>query len=310
MAYADGRSGGKSIAGGSDDHVSRSIVFVHGVEGHPVTTWATTGPSPVFWPRDLLPAALTETPARILSWGYASSVFDKPGQLDPLIEAGVDLAFELSCDRERKGRSQKPLIYVGHSLGGYVVKAAACNANVQGDDRVPRMKALKQSLYGIVFLASPHFDLDDPRKELAIATWHSVSCLTKREVMLSLPKMLEALELRTEGVRRVELNFQPVFPKLRIVSFYETRPTDLGHTKKFIVNVAAAAPPEKLSHFDTAPLAADHQSICRFSGPDDSNFKAVSEVIGRMAATAVEQIARKFGATARDDTVVADEMGC
>jgi hypothetical protein len=49
------------------------IVFVHGLNGHPHNTWSTTKPD-VFWPADLLPAALEDQRPRILTYGYDANV--------------------------------------------------------------------------------------------------------------------------------------------------------------------------------------------------------------------------------------------
>ena len=49
------------------------VVFVHGLNGHPHDTWSTKKPN-VFWPADLLPAALEEQRPRILTYGYDANV--------------------------------------------------------------------------------------------------------------------------------------------------------------------------------------------------------------------------------------------
>lgn len=47
------------------------IVFVHGLGGHPRKTW-TAPRSDTYWPRDLLPASISN--ATILTYGYDSSI--------------------------------------------------------------------------------------------------------------------------------------------------------------------------------------------------------------------------------------------
>lgn len=49
------------------------VVFVHGLNGHPYNTWATHKPE-VFWPADLLPAAVQDQHCRILTYGYDANV--------------------------------------------------------------------------------------------------------------------------------------------------------------------------------------------------------------------------------------------
>jgi hypothetical protein len=47
-----------------------SVVFVHGLMGHPEYTW--TSENCVFWPVDLLPKSLGRFKARIMTYGFNS----------------------------------------------------------------------------------------------------------------------------------------------------------------------------------------------------------------------------------------------
>jgi hypothetical protein len=48
-----------------------SLVFVHGLEGHPIHTWEKGS---IVWPRDLLPEEVKL--ARIMSFGYEDDVWN------------------------------------------------------------------------------------------------------------------------------------------------------------------------------------------------------------------------------------------
>src|SRR5689334_4474856 len=63
----------------SSDHMSTSLVFVHGFNGHPIDTW-TDSQTQVFWPRDLLPSVLPEI--TVLSFGYGGEVHSNSGIRD------------------------------------------------------------------------------------------------------------------------------------------------------------------------------------------------------------------------------------
>ena len=141
-------------------HKVFSIVFVHGLHGHPYSTWAstqkpagtTTQPAvesvgekhilrnplrriaswlgrdenkgtsescTAFWPVDLLPEECPNS--RILLFGYDSKAIKfGTGALNKgsTFTHGKDLLFTLS----RKRDANRPLIFVGHSLGGIVIK--------------------------------------------------------------------------------------------------------------------------------------------------------------------------------------------
>ena len=61
-----------TISYGASLHL-RSILAVHGVNGHREETW--TGDEGILWPRDLLPSQLPN--ARISAWGYDSRTHTK-----------------------------------------------------------------------------------------------------------------------------------------------------------------------------------------------------------------------------------------
>ena len=137
------------------------IVFVHGLQGHPESTWTfsegtnnqastkppskgsffrrsakaaatepaaelpgTPPPSNTFWPRDFL---LEDFPkARVFTYGYDSSVshfFSGPANRDNILDRGRDLLERLAPQREKvRGRR---IIFIAHSLGGLVVKSVS-----------------------------------------------------------------------------------------------------------------------------------------------------------------------------------------
>ena len=106
-----------------------SIIFIHGLQGHPYKTWAcrknfelkrihipgrfksisanveASGPSEsggesVFWPRDLLPSDCPE--CRIMTWGYSSHVsrfFGGPANQNSVLDHAKDLLYAIDRDR-------------------------------------------------------------------------------------------------------------------------------------------------------------------------------------------------------------------
>jgi hypothetical protein len=107
----------------SDKH---SIVFIHGLQGHPEKTWtyippSTSGklslslgkkplpqetPSGVFWPLDLLSKRPRLTKARILTWGYESNVINFLGSPNHqnMTRHGNDLMVALEQERKEHVR--------------------------------------------------------------------------------------------------------------------------------------------------------------------------------------------------------------
>lgn len=105
-----------------------SIVLVHGLMGHYINTWKAEDDT--VWPSDLLPEALrkrteldmqTELHIRVLSFEYGGSIMGTSSQ------AGINDAAQhlLQClydKREDQRDKSRPIIFVGHSLGGVIIK--------------------------------------------------------------------------------------------------------------------------------------------------------------------------------------------
>jgi hypothetical protein len=95
-----------------------SIVFVPGLGGHYIGTWEADDGT--VWPRDLLPALVPGL--RILSFQYNTSLNGTTSQ-GGIRDHANDLLIWLFNDREDdETASMRPLVFVGHSLGGMVIK--------------------------------------------------------------------------------------------------------------------------------------------------------------------------------------------
>lgn len=106
------------------DYRSCSVLFVHGVGGHPWETWAfdcaETSEGTVcgaFWPSDVLP---TDCPdARVMTWGYNVDLSDE-SHVPGMLFSAIAKLFLVQLDRLRPvGRG---IILVAHSLGGILIK--------------------------------------------------------------------------------------------------------------------------------------------------------------------------------------------
>jgi hypothetical protein len=128
-----------------------SIIFVHGLFGHPEKTWtghqsrSRSPPQPpseqssqvmtggsiknaeqhsddVFWPADLLPDVVPNT--RIWTWGYDAdidSLWSSASQ-NTVSQHATNLLSDVANLLE-SDKHILPVIFIAHSLGGIVVKA-------------------------------------------------------------------------------------------------------------------------------------------------------------------------------------------
>lgn len=165
------------------------IIFIHGLFGDPYKTW-TSKPSKrrsrsprtggtssterrstntrsddgsrstkitaitddTFWPRDLLPGLIADV--RIFTWGYDADIdgFGSRSQNTINQHAG-SLLSDIADQREAAEYYKGPIIFVAHSLGGIIVKAALNRSWAeQGTER----KDIAPAISGICFLGTPH----------------------------------------------------------------------------------------------------------------------------------------------------------
>lgn len=100
------------------------IVAVHGLGGHYDGTWTwnpaeSNGQGPCNWLKDLFPSEFPN--ARILSFGYNSAVqFSK--SIADISMFGEMLLTRTLLERVSEKQKHRPIIFVGHSLGGIVIK--------------------------------------------------------------------------------------------------------------------------------------------------------------------------------------------
>lgn len=155
------------------------IVFIHGLQGHPETTWThvevkedqvtpndnrsrrtivgkalhllrhnnsvPTKEIRTFWPRDVLPSDFPS--ARILTYGYASKISyffgsDKPSH-ENMTENGRTFMNGLAAHRSQA--MERPLMLITHSLGGLIVKAVGISCLMQYSANSARLFVCQQN---------------------------------------------------------------------------------------------------------------------------------------------------------------------
>ena len=94
-----------------------SIVLVHGINGHRVDTWkANNG---IVWPRDLLPNVFPNI--RVMTFGYHGTYNDAMS-IARTNDHGLSLLNCLMDERNTAQEAKRPIIFIGHDLGGIIIK--------------------------------------------------------------------------------------------------------------------------------------------------------------------------------------------
>jgi pimeloyl-ACP methyl ester carboxylesterase len=99
--------------------MTSSVVLVHGLSGDYIETWKAEDET--VWPRDLLPVELGTIGIRVLSFEYSGSIRSSSSTAG-VNDAAQNLLHYLDNERDDPRSKRRPIVFVGHSLGGVIIK--------------------------------------------------------------------------------------------------------------------------------------------------------------------------------------------
>lgn len=259
------------------------VVFVHGLNGKPDHTW-TSERSKIFWPAQLLPPILNDERARILVYGYDADVtsFTDGVSTDKIHNHAEHLVAELVANRRIRKASERPIIFVAHSLGGLVVKRALIYSSEIRGIYTEHLRSIYVSTFGILFLGTPHKGSD-------VAEWGSrlewiCSVALPSKLVDTQPQLVDALKKNNETLQNIDRQFIQLMNRFHVYFFHEGKPTNLKGTLKYIVDEVSASP--TVQDVERASIQADHSHMCKFESDGAPGFDLVAEGIQRYAGEA------------------------
>ncbi|KAL2689915.1 hypothetical protein Neosp_003979 [[Neocosmospora] mangrovei] len=269
----------------AEDEAIVDIVAVHGLnprnkpdQEHAWDTWRTpAGPEGKLWLRDELPKELPH--ARIFLYEYNSTAVygkDRTTFIDKVN------AFLESMRIDRRKAPRRPLLLLGHSLGGLLIKQALINAHNN-----EKYEDIKLATQGLAFFATPH---DGGKQSLV----NIGQIAAKIALNLGFQKGDNILETLKEGSMFSDLMHEHWKQRLLeypIVSFWGALDT-LSEVSLIPIQVV---PRESTSfglpgkHENVVSLQASHGGVCKFgaSQQDRDNFKLVQANIHDLYDSAI-----------------------
>ena len=233
---------------GEDKTEGLVLIFVHGLGGDLYGTWMSD-------PKDraTLWANWVAEDCDCTTWmlGYDASLSAWKDNAMPLPDQGDSVLDCLDSETKLKNR---PLLFIGHSLGGLLIKTVIISGLTKG---VARYSKLIKQVHGVVFIATPHNGAELANLAQAV----KFSFRTNEQV--------GDLTLHNAHLRSLHQQFlarynQSPFP---VRTFAERNPVSLDKgllgnlISKVVVDPASAEPhvPNEIA----IPLAEDHFSICK-----------------------------------------------
>ncbi|KAL8716956.1 MAG: hypothetical protein Q9225_005757 [Loekoesia sp. 1 TL-2023] len=271
------------------------IVFVHGLNGDPHNTW-TSETSKVFWPFQILPPVLEGEKARVLVYGYDADVtsFTDGASKDKIHNHAEQLVAALQSNRRIRKATERPIIWVTHSLGGLVVKRALIYSSEIRGVKTEHLRSIFVSTYGILFLGTPHHGSD-------IAQWGNrlewiCSVMLPKKVVDTQPQLVDALKTNNEILQVIDRQFIQIMDRFHIYFFHEGKPTNLKASQ--IVDETSASP--TVQDVERAVIQADHSHMCKFENESAPGFDLVAEGIQRYAEEAPATIEQRWKAEKKE----------
>ncbi|KAL4232012.1 hypothetical protein ACF0H5_009590 [Mactra antiquata] len=235
------------------------IVFIHGLMGGPFKTWRQRDRNltqinndqddyTYFWPKDWLGKDVSNI--RILNVGYQTELttWDTKHPVEPKKRTILSRSIELLDKLREADIGGRPVIFVGHSMGGLLIKEML---NIAAFDT--RYSSMIENTIGVMFYSVPHHG----------STLAKISNQAKYMIFPS----VEVQELNTDNRSLKELHstFLDLHQKYEfpVLSFGETEKTSIGLNMKTVFVPPSSSDPG-CGEFVTVPT--DHIGICK---PED-----------------------------------------
>ncbi|KAJ5170847.1 uncharacterized protein N7500_003630 [Penicillium coprophilum] len=248
--------------------VSRvDIIAIHGLNprsrndaDHAWDTWRSpSGDQGRLWLRDDLPSSAPK--ARIFLYEFnATAVYGK--DRGTFIDKANSLLEAIRA--KRKGADSRPIIFLGHSMGGLLIKQALVNAH---NNR--KYTSIKDATSGLVFFATPHHGGDT----MLVSLGRVLANIARKSGFQKGDDVLKTLEEGSTFSDIMDEHWRHQLLHYSIISFWGTRD-----------NVV----PPKSSRLglpgdceNVVPLDADHSQVCKFglSQTDQDNLELVKSNI-------------------------------
>ncbi|KAL6817502.1 hypothetical protein V8C40DRAFT_281697 [Trichoderma camerunense] len=265
------------------------IIAVHGLGASPEYTW-TSKPSstskdsdtrkPIHLLKDLLMKDERFSDARILHFAYNSDWL-----VDACFESAHDIGLRLmeSLVEHRKTHPRLPLIFVGHSFGGIVIKEALSS------DPEDTQRVLEDTC-GIIFLGTPH--LGSPVAGFGATLAYLTGFLGSNTGLLLLLRsngeMLVNLSIAFQAC--LERKYQELDKKTKIVSICEQKPTYLLNWLYAGLIVSLASATFGTNFMEVFKVDKDHSGLNKCPDSEDPLYKILTGQLHRIRPTAPSKI--------------------
>ncbi|KAI9774787.1 MAG: hypothetical protein M1840_000003 [Geoglossum simile] len=279
------------------------IIAVHGLAGTRATSWSVEEEDGerYHWLRSKLPKDLPV--ARILTFEYNSEWYENPSHVD-LEECGAQLLRCIIQDRRHQGellacpaRRKRPIIFIGHSFGGLVVKQTllyASQTHAWGSTSLQESdfrnhQDIIACTAGVIFLGTPHRGSNFSK--LAKAKIFAGSMLGYS----TNPDLVDLLELNGTFLTYIRHQFcrllnAEILKNLQVYCYFEQE--NMAPLPLVVVTAASAC----IDGTKRRGLPLNHKQLNKFGSGEDKNYNMVLADILEVVKACSEIVPPRFEA--------------
>ncbi|RSL46584.1 hypothetical protein CEP54_013789 [Fusarium duplospermum] len=249
-----------------------SIIAVTGLGGHAFGSWVNSRGH--MWLRDYLPKDLQDR-ARILIYGYPSTLRNSHSQ-SSLGDYSACFMQDLMGIRSQHGIQNRPIIFIGHSLGGLIVKKALSDLKPDVFSRLP--------VRAVLFFGAPHAGLNNTALRTMVAGQ-------------STENLVRDLGPNSSALENLADSFERIACSIKIYSFVETHETPVvteidgtwqrGTRREMMVSKASAK--LRCVTETVRNVNADHSQMVKLRKGQGSDYPYIVSIIKEALQSAPEK---------------------
>ncbi|KAL8382735.1 hypothetical protein RB595_006496 [Gaeumannomyces hyphopodioides] len=268
------------------------IIAVPGLGSHALGTWKSPNSDDV-WLRDFLPKHAPNI--RVLLYGYDTTLANNWSK-QSIEDLGATFLEQVIAFRARDGTSRRPIIFIGHSLGGLLIKEALVRACNQSNDAY---FILSKACFGLLLFGVPNLGLRNDQLMTIVrgqpneSLIHDLLVDRDSEPSTFLKRLADQFSICCKGQYRVVTFFERMpSPTLKEEDgrWQKTGPRSLLVTSKSATSTGVVAVADE----DNIPLNRDHSGLVKYESRNEGDYTVVEARITKFVQDAKLEVARRF----------------
>ncbi|KAK2035755.1 hypothetical protein LZ31DRAFT_601892 [Colletotrichum somersetense] len=256
------------------------VIAVPGLGSHALGSWKSPNSDEV-WLRDFLPSDLPSI--RVLLYGYDTTL---PGSFSKqsIEDLGQTLLERIVAFRARDGTARRPIIFIGHSLGGLLIKEALTRACTR---RSESNSTFSKACFGLLFFGVPNLGLRNDQLRTLVrgqpneALIHDLLVDNDSEPSNFLKRLADQFSESCKGHYRVvsffERTLSPTLELHKDKVWRKTGQPSLLVTEKSATNTGLVV----MADEDRIALAADHSGLVKYDSRNQGDYTITYTCLSR-----------------------------